>query len=220
MNSQIVHSNLARQIVFCLEKRTRPGPSLGNRFEPDAEWSVIRPHPTITLYRDAGDHLHRRNPNCSIITLASNITAFLGRLLRTSARKVFLIVDWLRAREKATVMDWVEAHKDRIELFPMPPYNPDEYLNNDLKGNVHEAVLPGNKEELRSGAAIHAAAVLCVGACHGLLSAALCTVRGRHMIYENLIRRSNIRPSTPPNRSAPQPSDAPSSGSEAGLRCP
>jgi hypothetical protein len=28
--------------------------------------------------------------------------------------------------------------------------NPDEYLNNDLKGNVHEEGLPGSKEELRS----------------------------------------------------------------------
>ncbi len=81
-------------------------------------------------------------------------TVFLGRLLRTSARKIFLIVDRLRAHEKATVMAWVEAHKDRIEVFSMPPhtpeYNPDEYLNNDLKGNVHEAGLPENKEKLRS----------------------------------------------------------------------
>jgi hypothetical protein len=81
-------------------------------------------------------------------------TVFLGRLIRTSARKVFLIVDRLRAHEKATVMDWVEARRDRIEVFLMPPhtpeYNPDEYLNNDLKGNVHEAGVPGDKEELRS----------------------------------------------------------------------
>ena len=36
---------------------------------------------------------------------------------------------------------WVAAHKDRIEVIPMPPrtpeLNPDEYLNNDLKGNVN-----------------------------------------------------------------------------------
>jgi transposase len=81
-------------------------------------------------------------------------TVFLGRLIRSSARKIFLIVDRLKAHEKATVLAWVEAHKDRIELFAMPPhtpeYNPDEYLNNDLKGNVHEAGLPEDKEELRS----------------------------------------------------------------------
>jgi transposase len=84
----------------------------------------------------------------------ARFTVFLGRLIRTSGRKIFLIVDRLKVHEKATVMDWVEAHQDRIELFSMPPhtpeYNPDEYLNNDLKGNVHEAGLPANREDLRS----------------------------------------------------------------------
>ena len=79
---------------------------------------------------------------------------FLNRLLRTSTRKIFLIVDRLSAHEKQTVADWVEAHKDRIEVFPMPPrtpeLNPDAYLNNDLKGNVNAAGLPTNNEDLRS----------------------------------------------------------------------
>jgi hypothetical protein len=43
-------------------------------------------------------------------------TVFLGRLIRTSERKVFLIVDRQKAHEKATVMNWVEAHEDRIEV--------------------------------------------------------------------------------------------------------
>ena len=85
---------------------------------------------------------------------AALFIVFLGRLLRSTSGKVFLILDRLKAHEKATVLDWVEAHRDRIELFSMPPhtpeYNPDEYLNNDLKGNVHEAGLPGDREELRS----------------------------------------------------------------------
>ena len=67
---------------------------------------------------------------------------FLNRLLRTSTRKIFLIVDRL------------SAHKDRIEVFPMPPrtpeLNPDAYLKNDLKGNVNAAGLPTNNEDLRS----------------------------------------------------------------------
>jgi hypothetical protein len=71
---------------------------------------------------------------------------FLGRLLRSSARKIVLIVDRLPAHEKETVADWVEAHKDRIEVQYMPrrtpELNPDESLNNDLKGNVNEAGLP------------------------------------------------------------------------------
>ena len=39
-------------------------------------------------------------------------------------------------------------------MIPMPVRTPelnsDEYLNNDLKGNVNEAGLPANKEDLRS----------------------------------------------------------------------
>jgi transposase len=79
---------------------------------------------------------------------------FLGRLLRSATRKIILIVDRLKAHEKGTVAEWVEAHKDRIELISMPArtpeLNPDEYLNNDLKGNVNEAGLPANEGELRS----------------------------------------------------------------------
>jgi transposase len=81
-------------------------------------------------------------------------TVFLGRLLRTTTRKIILIVDRLKAHGKGTVTEWVEAHKDRIEVIAMPArtpeLNPDEYLNNDLKGNVNEAGLPANEGELRS----------------------------------------------------------------------
>jgi hypothetical protein len=79
---------------------------------------------------------------------------FLVRLLRSSTRKIFLIVDHLGAHEKDTVQEWVEAHKDRVEVFYLPrrapERNPDEYLNNDLKGRVNESGLPGSKAELRS----------------------------------------------------------------------
>lgn len=79
---------------------------------------------------------------------------FLGRLLRASTRKVFLIVDRLSAHDNGKVADWVEARRERVEVFYLPrrspELNPDEYLNNDLKGSVNEAGLPDSKEELRS----------------------------------------------------------------------
>jgi transposase len=81
-------------------------------------------------------------------------TVFLGRLLRTTTRKIILIVGRLKAHGKGTVTEWVEAHKDRIEVIAMPArtpeLNPDEYLNNDLKGNGNEAGLPANEGDLRS----------------------------------------------------------------------
>jgi transposase len=85
---------------------------------------------------------------------AALFLVFLARLLRTTTRKVFLIVDRMRAHEAAKVDSWLEAHRERIEVFYLPrrapERNPDEYLNNDLKGNVHEEGLPDSKEELRS----------------------------------------------------------------------
>jgi len=85
---------------------------------------------------------------------AALFLVFLGRLLRSTTGKVFLIVDRLRAHMTPAVQEWVAAHRERIEVFYLPRYapelNPDEYLNNDLKGRVNEAGLPHDKKEVRS----------------------------------------------------------------------
>src|SRR5438309_235623 len=85
---------------------------------------------------------------------AALFLVFLGRLLRSTSGKVFLIVDRLRAHMTPAVQAWVAAHQERIEVFYLPRYapelNPDEYLNNDLKGQVHATGLPHNKGEVRS----------------------------------------------------------------------
>ena len=85
---------------------------------------------------------------------AALFLVFLSRLLRSTTGKVFLIVDRLRAHETPEVAQWVAAHRERIEVFYLPRYapelNPDEYLNNDLKGDVNADGLPHNKGEVRS----------------------------------------------------------------------
>lgn len=62
---------------------------------------------------------------------------FLKRLVRSSKKKVFLIVDNLRAHRAKKVTQWLEANHERIEVHYLPAYspdlNPDEYLNNTLK---------------------------------------------------------------------------------------
>jgi transposase len=62
---------------------------------------------------------------------------FLKRLVRSSKRKIFLIVDNLRAHKAKLVNGWLGENAERIEVFYLPPYspdlNPDEYLNNTLK---------------------------------------------------------------------------------------
>jgi len=85
---------------------------------------------------------------------AALFIVFLGRLLRSTSKKVFLVLDHLRAHDAAAVQAWVDAHADRIELVWLPKRSPelnaDEYLNNDVKGNVNAAGLPHDRPELRS----------------------------------------------------------------------
>jgi transposase len=85
---------------------------------------------------------------------AALFIVFLGRLLRHASKKIFLIVDHLKAHDAQAVEAWVAERADQIELFYLPRYspelNPDEYLNNDLKSRVNAAGLPDNQETLRS----------------------------------------------------------------------
>lgn len=85
---------------------------------------------------------------------AALFIVFLGRLLQATRRKIFLIVDRLKAHEAEEVKTWVAAQADRLELFYLPrrapELNADEYLNNDLKGSVNAEGLPQNKGELQT----------------------------------------------------------------------
>lgn len=45
---------------------------------------------------------------------------FLSDLIADEERKIFLIVDNLQVHKSRTVMNWIEEHKDRIELFFLP----------------------------------------------------------------------------------------------------
>ena len=87
------------------------------------------------------------------MTAALFIT-FLERLLDETTRKIFLIVDRLKAHEAKKVEAWAAGHHKRIEIFFLPRYaperNPDEYLNNDLKGGINATGLPDDREELGS----------------------------------------------------------------------
>lgn len=77
---------------------------------------------------------------------------FLKRLIKDACRKVFLIVDNLRVHHAKKVRKWVEEHKAEIELFYLPAYtperNPDEYLNQDIKGSLGSMPAPKNQADL------------------------------------------------------------------------
>ena len=87
----------------------------------------------------------------------------------------------------ALLLPWLVRCSCSRFLMPLhtPEYNADEYLNNDLNRNVHEAGLPGEGGVAVPGPELHAAVVLRAGACHELLSVSSCTVCGRHMIWRS-----------------------------------
>ncbi|MFC1489169.1 IS630 family transposase [Thermodesulfobacteriota bacterium] len=84
---------------------------------------------------------------------SKTLIKFMSRLIKDADRKIFLILDNLRTHHSKLVKEWLENHKDEIEVFFLPSYspelNPDEYLNRDLKLNVHKGKPARTKSELK-----------------------------------------------------------------------
>jgi transposase len=78
---------------------------------------------------------------------------FLQKVIDSSDKKVFMIVDNLRVHHAKLVKAWIQEHKDQIAIFYLPPYspefNPDEYLNQDYKRNANKNNIPFTKVQLR-----------------------------------------------------------------------
>jgi transposase len=70
---------------------------------------------------------------------SAKFIGFLGRLIRQIKQKVFLILDNHAVHHSKKVKAYVEKHKDKLELFYLPPYcpdlNPQELVNQDVKAN-------------------------------------------------------------------------------------
>ncbi len=79
---------------------------------------------------------------------------FCKRLIRSSGRKVYLILDNLRVHHAKVFKAWLKKHAEKIEVFYLPSYspelNPDEYLNCDLKHGVHSGKPARSKAQLKT----------------------------------------------------------------------
>ena len=129
------------------------------------------------------------------MTAALFIT-FLERMLSETTRKIFLIVDRLRAHEAKKVEAWAAEHRDRIELFFLPRYAPernaDEYLNNDMKGSINATGLPGSQEGLLTeDPGVHDQVAALAGACSSVLPTPLRQVCWLYLICDHLTCRRN-----------------------------
>jgi transposase len=92
-------------------------------------------------------------------TTQQKLIEFMERLLKEKQKKkdkIFLFLDNLRVHHGKLVKAWAEEHKTEISLYYFPSYspeiNPQEYLNNILKQNIHSGIPPKNKKEIQEKA--------------------------------------------------------------------
>jgi transposase len=90
---------------------------------------------------------------------SATLIKFMRRLVKDSDHKVFFILDNLRVHHSKLVKEWLEKHNEKIEVFFLPSYspelNPDEYLNRDLKLNVHNGEPARTKIQLKKKTISH-----------------------------------------------------------------
>lgn len=134
----------------------------GRSYAPRGETPVVRP-------------CHRRE-NLGLISAVTNrgtvrwmvmdkavntaiLIEFMQRLTRDAQRKVFLILDNLKVHHAPPVVEWLDKHRERIEVFYLPSYspelNPDELLNADLKEAVTKKAPARRKGELKKAVISH-----------------------------------------------------------------
>jgi len=67
---------------------------------------------------------------------------FLQKVIDSSDKKVYIILDNLRVHHAKVVKKWIKKYKKQIALFYIPTYsselNPDEYLNQDYKHSANK----------------------------------------------------------------------------------
>ena len=134
----------------------------GRSYSPKGKTPTIQVYPkckrinlisTVTNQGKVRFMIYENNMN------AQTLIKFMGRLIKDTEKKVFLILDNLRVHHSEMVKTWLDKHKEKIEVFHLPAYspelNPDEYLNCDLKVGVHSGKSARNKGQLKQKAISH-----------------------------------------------------------------
>ncbi|GHU47378.1 hypothetical protein FACS1894120_5350 [Clostridia bacterium] len=87
---------------------------------------------------------------------AEKFIDFMKKLVKTANKKVFFIVDNLKVHHAIIVKEWLDEHKNEIEIFYIPAYsperNPDEYLNRTLKTDMAKRGYSKTIDELEAKA--------------------------------------------------------------------
>lgn len=150
------------EIYWCDETGIQTGANVEKGYSPKGKTPVLRQTGRkhrinmISAINNEGKvrfMFYKENMN------SKRLITFMKRLIKDAGRKVYLILDNLKVHHSHIVSGWLEKHKDKIEVFYLPSYspelNPDEYLNNSLKGRVHSGARAQNAIQLESKARKH-----------------------------------------------------------------
>jgi len=150
------------EIHWCDETGVRNDESSGRGYAPKGKTPIIRLNAnrkSISMISSITNQGKLRFMVYKDAMNADLFTKFMGRLIKDAGRKVFLVVDNLRTHHSKLVKEWLDAHKDEIEVFYLPSYspelNPDEYLNCDMKAAVHSGLPSRNEKELKTKVVSH-----------------------------------------------------------------
>ena len=90
---------------------------------------------------------------------AQVLIAFMNRLIAKRTRKLMWIVDRHPVHRSNAVQEWLQEHRDKIEMQFLPSYspqlNPAEYLNGDVKQGVHSKPPTRNLNQLKGRVQSH-----------------------------------------------------------------
>jgi transposase len=80
---------------------------------------------------------------------------FIIRLIKgNNGRKIFFILDHLKSHHGKMLHEWLSLHKDKVQVFFLPPYapeyNPDEYFNGNVKREMAKLPAVKNTKEIKS----------------------------------------------------------------------
>lgn len=150
------------EIHWCDETGVRNDENSGRGYAPKGKTPIIRLNAnrkSISMISSITNQGKLRFMVYKDAMNADLFTKFMGRLIKDAGRKVFLVVDNLTTHHSKLVKEWLNAHKDEIEVYYLPSYspelNPDEYLNCDMKAAVHAGLPARNEKELKTKVVSH-----------------------------------------------------------------
>lgn len=144
------------QLHFADETGARISDQIGTTYAPKGQTPVedvpdnrVRQN-VISNVTPEGEMLHWLFPGHMN---ADTFIEYLEYLVGWSQRKLFLLIDRHPSHTAAKVDHWLKEHSDQIKITWLPryspEYNPDEFLNNDLKQNLKTKPLPETSEGFR-----------------------------------------------------------------------